>query len=244
LAGFKSEDAAIRREANMSHEDEEVVMTPLRAKTQEVTLIKAERMHKGDFDRNSVKHIAGGPYEGIIIKKPGDDKPEDKEPDSCRDFIAYVTDPKNKEDEKFRKEKRVLRFWFHSGVDNKDAKVDKFWEDLMDPDNFPKGSIHYVKRILNLMKEYPGLAKVEMEMRPVERGEDNESNKPVRKHVTSLLLTKEIRVMHGHPSPDDTQNAGEASSPTIKEEDDSSSGMSDLLPIKTHIMLSHALDVV
>jgi len=148
-------------------------MTPLVAK--EGKVLKIERVPGAQLEGTSVQHIAGGPWKGIVINKAtATETPDREKADSVRDFTAYIVNTKGKQEE--IKEKRQLRFWFKLYVPEYEweAVTEKFFQDLLNPYEFPKDYIGYVKRVLTLIKEYQEISKMELEMRPPRPGEDDE----------------------------------------------------------------------
>ncbi|ELU18921.1 hypothetical protein CAPTEDRAFT_210402 [Capitella teleta] len=148
-------------------DEEEVVLAPLRSGHSKV--VKIERMLKSKLDPNKVKHFAGGPYAGIVIHQATNKKPLKKDADAKKVFYAHVHDLHSMPGEESDvKERRELRFWFKNADDQQieDDSTD-FFQELLDPEQFPRDYISFLKRSLQLMKSFVDIKRLELHITEV-----------------------------------------------------------------------------
>merc|ERR1712002_210206 len=105
--------------------------------------------------------------------------------DVSRQFLAYVHDSKTGGEVK---EWRELRFWFEKGTIHRVKRADDFMTELLQPKKFPKNNILYVKRLITQLRAEPTIHKIEVEMRPLEEGEE-EQLRSVKKKIARVKYT-------------------------------------------------------
>lgn len=165
---------------------EEIVMTA--AKRDSSAIMRLERMFNSEIDQNKVHHVCGGPYKGILINKAASDL-DDVEPAEGRlEFLAYLVNEDN--DNQALQDYWKLRFWFRGKADGivKKKTFTDYFQELMNPSNFPKNYIGFIKKALVLLRAYPVIKRVELEVQQThEPSPDDEESLPPIRSFTSVF---------------------------------------------------------
>ncbi|KAK2153442.1 hypothetical protein LSH36_297g03053 [Paralvinella palmiformis] len=145
----------------------EVVLYPLRSHDPTVKVLRVARVPEGQLDNKMVQHIAGGPYKGIIVSKATQTYPSRERPHAVREFLAHVLDTKTtKRSDKQLRERRKVFMWFKDGKWDREQIADRFFRTLIDPDQFPKDYISFVKKVIVMAKSYHMIQTIELELSP------------------------------------------------------------------------------
>ncbi|KAK3100647.1 hypothetical protein FSP39_023031 [Pinctada imbricata] len=149
-------------------------------------VMRLERMFNSEIDPARVHHVCGGPYKGIYINKAAKDL-QDVEPAEGRlEFLAYlVNEEQNNES---LQDYWTLRFWFRGKADGvvKKKTFTDYFQELMNPSSFPKNYIGFIKKALVLLRVYPVIKRVELEVQQTEEESPEDSLPPI-KSFTSVF---------------------------------------------------------
>lgn len=163
---------------------EEIVMTASRR--DDCAMIRLERKCHSEIDFSQVHFIGGGPYKGIMVNKTASNLEEVEPAEGRLEFLVYLSDMDH--DNLSVQDYWTLRFWFlgrADGVTKKRAFTDYFQE-LMNPEDFPKNYIGFVKRALVLLKKYSLIKRVELLVEKTEEPPSNDSLPPIKSFITVI----------------------------------------------------------
>ncbi|XP_059150764.1 uncharacterized protein LOC131937389 [Physella acuta] len=161
---------------------EEVVMTALKNNGQ--AMMRMERVKRKDINFNQIHHIAGGPYKGILVNKQADKLDTVGPPEGRIEFMACLIN--SHQNNASVKDRWALRFWFRGTADGvtKKKTFRDYFSELISPTNLPRKYVGFIKRALVLLKSYPLVKRLELE---VEELNDEEEDLPPIKSFVSVF---------------------------------------------------------
>lgn len=170
------------------NESEEVVLTA--GKRDGKAVVRLDRRHVSEVDRAKVHHVSGGPYKGLIINKKSQTLDNGDPAEARLEFLAYLVN-KDHNNEPLQ-DAWTLRFWFRGKPDGitKKRTFTQYFQDLMNPENFPKNYMCFMKKAMVLMKTYLLIKRVELEVEQVSKVQSPEATPPVKSFVS--LFTPDI----------------------------------------------------
>ncbi|KAK3602326.1 hypothetical protein CHS0354_007120 [Potamilus streckersoni] len=161
---------------------EEVVLTA--GKRGGKATIHLERKKTSEIDKNKVHHVAGGLYKGILINKAEDNLEVVEPPEGRLEFLAYLVD-QDKNNEPIQ-DYWTLKFWFCGKADGltKKRAFTEYFQDLMNPTNFPKNYVGFMKKALVLLKNYNLIKRVVLEVEQSLLGAPEDTLPPIKSFVS------------------------------------------------------------
>ncbi|XP_033743773.1 LOW QUALITY PROTEIN: uncharacterized protein LOC117329759 [Pecten maximus] len=163
-------------------DSEEIVMTA--AKRDGGAIMRLERMFGSEIDQAKVHHVAGGPYKGILINKASSGLVDVGPAEGRLEFMAYLVN-ESKHNEHLQ-DHWTLKFWFRGtedGLVKKNTYTDYFRE-LMDPGDFPKDYIGFIKKALVLLQGYSVIKRVELQVKQTNDQSPEDVIPPIRSFTT------------------------------------------------------------
>ena len=123
-------------------------------------------------------HVAGGAHKGIVINKASAASAEE-EPVPAELLLEFCVYLISSATGMHTKESRQLRFWFKDSVpeNERPCQAQEFFKKLVAPFEFPRDYVGFIKKIMKLMQhEYPGMKKVEVELKQLEQSSEPPPN--------------------------------------------------------------------
>ncbi|XP_060064784.1 uncharacterized protein LOC132545130 [Ylistrum balloti] len=163
-------------------ESEEIVMTA--AKRDGKAIMRLERTFTSEIDHSKVHHVAGGPYKGILINKTSAGLVDVGPAEGRLEFLAYLVN-EGKHNECLQ-DHWTLKFWFRGtedGLVKKNTYTDYFQE-LMDPADFPKDYVCFIKKALVLLRGYSVIKRVELQAQQTNCPSPEDVIPPIRSFTT------------------------------------------------------------
>ncbi|XP_053392841.1 uncharacterized protein LOC123564258 isoform X1 [Mercenaria mercenaria] len=170
------------------NESEEIVLTA--GKRDSKAVVRLDRRHVTEVDRGKVHHVSGGPYKGLLINKKSQNLDNGEPAEARLEFLAYLVN-KDHNNEPVQ-DSWTLRFWFRGKPDGitKKRTFSQYFQELMNPENFPKNYMCFMKKAMILMKTYLLIKRVELEVEQVSKVQSPEATPPVKSFVS--LFTPDI----------------------------------------------------
>ncbi|XP_052077843.1 uncharacterized protein LOC127715718 [Mytilus californianus] len=163
-------------------DEEEIVMTA--AKRNGSAIMRLERINHNEIDFKKVHHVAGGPYKGILINKAATDLNTVEASEGRLEFLAYMVDEDHNNEA--IQDYWTLRFWFQGNADGMTKKktFTDYFQELMNPTNFPKNYIGFIKKALVVLRSYPVIKRVDLEVNQTTEPPPEESLPPIKSFTT------------------------------------------------------------
>ncbi|OWF46609.1 uncharacterized protein LOC110455505 [Mizuhopecten yessoensis] len=163
-------------------DSEEIVMTA--AKRDGKAIMRLERTFISEIDKSKVHHVAGGSYKGILINKTSAGLVDTGPAEGRLEFLAYLVN--EGEHNQSLQDHWTLSFWFRGtedGLVKKNTYTDYFRE-LMNPADFPKDYIGFIKKALVLLREYSVIQRVELQVQQTQDHSPEDAIPPIRSFTT------------------------------------------------------------
>lgn len=163
-------------------DSEEIVMTA--AKKDGGAVMRLERTHRSEIDNDKVHHIAGGPYKGIFINKASTGLVDVGPEEGRLEFLAYLVNERKRN--QCLQDHWTLKFWFCGTVDGllKKNTYTDYFRDLMDPADFPKDYIGFIKKALVQLQGYSIIRRVELQVQQTNDHSPEDVIPPIRSFTT------------------------------------------------------------
>lgn len=161
---------------------EEIVMTA--AKRNGKAIMRLERVSHEEIDFRKVHHVAGGPYKGILINKAAENLDTVEPAEGRLEFLAYMVDEDHNNES--IQDYWTLRFWFQGKADGlkKKQTFTDYFQELMNPNNFPKNYIGFIKKALVVLRSYPVIKRVDLEVKQTTEPPPEEALPPITSFTT------------------------------------------------------------